>query len=46
MTMPETERDALRAAVQAHKVAIVRRPLPLDLLDEIEQMAAERKVGG
>jgi len=41
--MPENERDALRAAVQAHKIAIVRRPLPLDLLDEIEQMQAEQK---
>ena len=44
--MPENERDALRAAVAAHKVAVQRRPLPLDLLDEIEQMQVEQKKGG
>lgn len=44
--MPENERDALRAAVQAHKASIIRKPLALDLVDEIEAMQAEQKKGG
>lgn len=43
--MPENEREALRAAVKAHRQVIVRRPAPLDLVDEIEAMQDDRTKG-
>ena len=43
--MPTNEREALRAAVAAQKQAMTRRPLRLDLIDEIEAMQADKAKG-
>lgn len=43
--MPTSERDALKAAIAASKKAIVRKPSPLDLVDELDALTSDTKRG-
>lgn len=44
--MPSNERDALKAAIEASKKAIVRTASQLDLIDELEAVNADAKREG